>query len=165
MALKIRDTLSRIRKYWKEEYFHFLTQNDPKRFKSSPYSKSLILPKLGHYVLIWDDSNDMKIGKIVELIHSDDGEIHQVIVSTAKSTGTFPTFKLKNLEGYREDLESEERDSITSDKEGHHLDPQNSQDTDMNPTRIRVPREAKKKASAKMKKIATKDAAINSLFF
>ena len=92
----------------------------------------------------------MKIGKIVELIQSDDGEILQVIVSTAKSTGTFLTFKLRYLEGYWEDLEWDERDLLPSDKEIHPLDPQTSQDTDKNPIRIRAPREAKKKASAKI---------------
>ena len=55
---------------------------------------------VGHNILIWDDTNDMKIGKIVELINSDDGEVRQVIVSTANSTGTYPVFKLRYLEVY-----------------------------------------------------------------
>ena len=45
------------------------------------------------------------------------------------------------------DLESDERDSLPSDKEIHPLDPQTSQDTDKNPIHTRVPREANKKAS------------------
>ena len=164
MALKLRDTLAKVRKIWKSEYFHFLTQKDPKRTKSSPYSKSLILPQVGHYVLIWDDSNDMKIGKIVELVNSDDGEIRQVIVSTANSTGTYPTFNLRYLEGYREDLEAEDTICGPSVKDDNPLDPQGSQ-ADSNSVRIKVPRQAKLRASEKIKRIASRDANLSSLIF
>ena len=106
----------------------------------------------------------MKIGKIVELVNSDDGEIRQVIVSTANSTGTYPTFNLRYLEGYREDLESEDTTFGSSVKDDKPLDPEGSQ-ANSNPVRIKVPRQAKSRAFERIKRIASKDAIISSLIF
>ena len=93
MARKLRDTLASVRKRFKSDYFNFLTQKDSNRSKSSPFSKSPILPKVDHYVLIKDDNtSDLKIGKIIEVLPSSDNEIRQVMVKTAHSTGIFPTF-------------------------------------------------------------------------
>ena len=65
MALKLRDTLASIRKNWKNDYFQFLTLKDSLRNKTCMNSKSLISPKINHYVLIKD--SELRIGKIIEL--------------------------------------------------------------------------------------------------
>ena len=102
MALKLRDTLASIRKYWKNYYFQFLTIKDSLRNKSCINSKSLIMPKINHFVLI-KDNVDLRIGKIIELLPSSDGEIRQVMVRTPHTTSVFPVFKLRYLEGYMDD--------------------------------------------------------------
>ena len=152
MARKLRDTLASVRKQFKNDYFNFLTQKDSNRSKNSPFSKSPILPKVDHYVLIKDDNtSDLKIGKIIEVLPSSDNEIRQVMVKTAHSTGIFPTFKLRYLEGYREE------DLIRPV-------PENKKDKD--PVRIKIPRKAKSQVSSKIQEAANnKNDQISSLFF
>ena len=152
MARKLRDTLASVRKRFKSDYFNFLTQKDSNRSKSSPFSKSPILPKVDHYVLIKDDNtSDLKIGKIIEVLPSSDNEIRQVMVKTAHSTGIFPTFKLRYLEGYRED------DPIRPI-------PENKIDKD--PVRIKIPRKAKSNASSKIQEAAiSKNNQILNIFY
>ena len=102
MALKLRDTLASVRKHWKKDYFHFLTAKDEQRNKSSPHTKSNIIPQINHYVLIKDDNaQDLRIGRIKEIIPSSDGEVRQALVSTSHGESIFPVFKLRFLEGYR----------------------------------------------------------------
>ena len=104
MALKLRDTLASVRKNWNVDYFQFLSAKDALRNKSSPHKKSLIIPKVNHYVLIKDENTkDLRIGKIKELIPSSDGEIRQALVSTSHGESIFPVLKLRYLEGYRDE--------------------------------------------------------------
>ena len=103
MALKLRDTLASVRKNWREDYFQFLTAKDALRNKCSPHKKSLIIPKIDHFVLVKDDSSDLRVGKIKELIPSSDGEIRQALVSTKHGQSIFPILKLRYLEGYRDE--------------------------------------------------------------
>ena len=148
MALKLRDTLSSIRKHWKNDYFQFLTLKDSLRNKSCMNSKSLISPKVNHYVLIKD--SELRIGKIIELLPSSDGEIRQVMVRTPNSTSVFPVFKLRYLEGYSD----EEACSPTprASSEGVRL-------------RTRIPRLAKDQASDKIRDLAQiNNAFLGSLF-
>ena len=63
------------------------------------FTKSCIVPKKDDFVLIKDES-ELKIGKILELLPSEDGEIRQAVVRTKFSEGVFPVFKLRFLEGY-----------------------------------------------------------------
>ena len=90
MAIKLRDTLASIRKNWKSAYFQYLTQKDSLRNKSCINSKSLISPKINHHVLIKD--TELRIGKIIELLPSSDGEIRQVMVKTPNGASVFPVF-------------------------------------------------------------------------
>ena len=66
----------------------------------SPQNKGCIIPEVGQFVLIKDD-NDLKLGKIINLIHSDeDSEIRSCLVRTKNFEGIYPTCKLRYLEGY-----------------------------------------------------------------
>ena len=55
--------------------------------------------KKGDFVLIKDES-ELKIGKILEVLPSEDGEIRQAVVKSKLSEGVFPVFELRFLEGY-----------------------------------------------------------------
>ena len=104
MAKKLRSTLARVRKLWIQDYCNFLSTKDTIRQKMSPHNKSLILPQVGHYVLIKDDSsNDLRIGKITKINPSEDLEVRSVQVKTKFSEGVFPVCKLRYLEGYKGD--------------------------------------------------------------
>ena len=104
MAKKLRSTLARVRKLWIQDYCNFLSTKDTIRQKMSPHNKSLILPQVGHYVLIKDDSsNDLRIGKITKINPSEDLEVRSVQVKTKFSEGVFPVCKLRYLEDYKGD--------------------------------------------------------------
>ena len=100
MAKKLRSNLAQVRKVWIEQYYTFLTSRDKLRNKMSPQNKSCIVPEVGQFVLIKDD-RDLKLGKIINLIHSDeDSEIRSCLVRTKNSEGIYPTCHLRYLEGY-----------------------------------------------------------------
>ena len=148
MALKLRDTLASIRKNWKSAYFQYLTQKDSLRNKSCINSKSLISPKINHHVLIKD--TELRIGKIIELLPSSDGEIRQVMVKTPNGASVFPVFKLRYLEGY-------------TDEEACSPTPQPSSGGEK--MRARIPRLAKDEASDKIRDLAQlNNAFLGSLF-
>ena len=96
------------------------------------------MPKVDHYVLIKDNS-DLRIGKIIELLPSSDGEIRQVMVRTPHSTGIFPVFRLRFLEGYMDDEVNSPPSRIPCGKDG---------------LRDRTPRLAKDQASEKIRELA-----------
>ena len=99
---KLKSTLAQVRKIWIQDYMHLLTKKDVERQKRSPYTKSIIQPKVGDWVLIKDDSNDLRIGKILELIQSDDEEIHSAKVKTESGEGCYPITNLRYLEYHKD---------------------------------------------------------------
>ena len=130
------------------DYFQFLTLKDSLRNKSCINSKSLISPKINHYVLIKD--TELRIGKIIELLPSSDGEIRQVMVRTPNGASVFPVFKLRYLEGY-------------TDEEACSPTPQPSSGGDK--IRARISRLAKNEASEKIRDLAQlNNAFLGSLF-
>ena len=62
------------------------------------FVKSIIKPSINDWVLIKDNSRDFRIGKIIELIKSDDGEIRKAILKTDHSEGVYPITNLRFLE-------------------------------------------------------------------
>ena len=135
-------------KNWKSAYFQYLTQKDSLRNKSCINSKSLISPKVNHHVLIKD--TELRIGRIIELLPSSDGEIRQVMVKTPNGASVFPVFKLRYLEGY-------------SDEEACSPTPQASSEGVK--LRARIPRLAKDQASDKIRDLAQiNNAFLGSLF-
>ena len=84
---------------------HLLTKKDVERQKRSPYTKSLLQPKINDWVLIKDGSNDLRIGRILELIQSEDGEIRSARVKTKSGgEGCYPITNLRYLEYHNEEI-------------------------------------------------------------
>ena len=80
-----------------------LTKKDIERQKRSPFTKSLIQPKVNDWVLIKDNNNDIRIGKILQLVKSEDGEIRSAILKTKSgSEGCYPITNLRYLEYHNE---------------------------------------------------------------
>ena len=80
--------------------FSLFIQKRLNRQKNSPFTKSIIVPKVNDYVLIKENSKDLRIGKITELIKSDDGEVRKVMLRTDKYEGIYPITNLRFLEGH-----------------------------------------------------------------
>ena len=100
MHNKLRNTLAAVHKTWISEYIAFLSKKDSNRQKNSPFTKSIIVPKINDYVLIKENSRDLRIGRITELLKSDDGEIRKVMLRTDKYEGVYPITNLRFLEGH-----------------------------------------------------------------
>ena len=100
MHKKLRSTLAAVNKTRISGYLAFLARNDSNRQKNSPFTKSIIEPSINDLVLIKDNSKDFRIGKIIELIKSDDGEIRQAILKTEHSERVYPITNLRFLEGH-----------------------------------------------------------------
>ena len=75
-------------------YYNELT----KISNDSVVKKFLIKPQINDWVLIKDDSRDLRIGKILTLIISDDGEVRSVKVKTKSHEGIYPVTNLRFLE-------------------------------------------------------------------
>ena len=103
MQKKLRSTLASVRKTWISEYLNFLARRDEARQKRSPSTKSIISPKVNDWVLIKDESKDFRIGRIVHIIHSDDGEIRSVKLKTGSHEGIYPVTNLRYLEFHKPD--------------------------------------------------------------
>ena len=102
---KLKSYLAQVRKIWIRDYLHLLTKKDVERQKRSPYTKSLLQPKINDWVLIKDGSNDLRIGRILELIQSEDGEIRSARVKTKSGgEGCYPITNLRYLEYHNEEI-------------------------------------------------------------
>ena len=99
---KLRDTLKSVHKHWVSEYLSFLARKDAARQKGSPHTKSLLIPKLNDWVLVKDNSRDLRIGKVTEVIKSEDGEIRKVILKINNTNGIYPVTNLRYLEAYND---------------------------------------------------------------
>ena len=61
----------------------------------------MITPRVDDWVLIKDNSKELRINKILKLIESeDDGEIRKVILKTKNSEGVYPVTNLRYLENH-----------------------------------------------------------------
>ena len=100
---KLQSYLAQVRKIWIKDYLHLLTKKDNERQKRSPYTKSLLQPKVNDWVLIKDGSNDLRIGRIVALVKSEDDEIRSARVETKSGgEGCYPITNLCYLEYHNE---------------------------------------------------------------
>ena len=98
MAQKLRSTLAHVRRVWQSEYLNFLATKDVGRRANAPSTKSRLLPSVGDVVLI-KDSKDMRLGRILQLFLSEDGECRSARVRTKTGTeGCYPICNLRLLE-------------------------------------------------------------------
>ena len=95
---KLRNTLASVRKTWTSEYLSFLAKKDEARKKGAPHTKSIITLKENDWVLIKDETKDLRIGRILNVIHSEDGEIRSVKLKTGSHVGIYPLTNLRFLE-------------------------------------------------------------------
>ena len=102
MHKKLRSTLAAVHKTWISEYLGFLARKDAYRQKNSPFSKSQIEPNINDWVLIKDNSKDLRIAKIIDLIKSEDGEVRKALLKTDHSEGVYPITNLRFLEYHQE---------------------------------------------------------------
>ena len=137
MARKLKSTLALVRKTWVQEYLHFLACKDGYRQKMAPVTKSVVVPRVGDNILI-KDGKDLRLGRIVELFPSDDGEVRSARILTKNGHGTFPVCHLRFLE----------RGDVTIPPESDDLNPPLSDDIKP-PVRTRLQRKAAADAQAK----------------
>ena len=98
---KLKSTLAAVRKIWYAEYLGFLARKDASRQRGAPSTKNMIQPRVNDWVLIKDNSKELRVGKILKLIESeDDGEIRKVILKTKTSEGVYPVTNLRYLENH-----------------------------------------------------------------
>ena len=98
---KLKSTLAAVRKIWYAEYLGFLARKDASRQKGAPSTKNMIQPRVNDWVLIKDNTKEMRIGKILKLLESEyDGEIRKVILKTKNSEGVYPVTNLRYLENH-----------------------------------------------------------------
>ena len=98
MNKKLRDTLTSVHKHWVSEYLGFLARKDAARQKNSPHTKSLLIPKINDWVLVKDNSRDIRVGKVIEILKSDDGEVRKVILNINKTNRIYPVTNIRFLE-------------------------------------------------------------------
>ena len=98
MHKKLRSTLAAVHKTWISEYFSFLARKDSLRQSNSPFTKSQIKPHVGDWVLIKDNTKDLRLGTIKDLLKSDDGETRKALVKTEHFEGIYPITNLRFLE-------------------------------------------------------------------
>ena len=98
MSRKLKSTLAQVRKVWQAEYLHFLATKDSSRRARAPSTKSLLMPAVGDVVLI-KDSRDFRLGRIVQLFLSEDGECHSARIRTKNGgEGCYPVCNIRLLE-------------------------------------------------------------------
>ena len=104
MHKKLRSTLASVQKTWISEYLGFLARKDQFRQMNAPYTKSVLLPEVNDWVLLKDNSRDLRLGKILELVRSDDGETRKVLLKTNNSEGLYPITNLRLLERHNKPI-------------------------------------------------------------
>ena len=109
MHKKLRSTLESVHKTWTSEYLSFLARKDQNRQKLSPFTKSIIKPNINDWVLIRDNSKHFRIGKIIDLIKSDDGEVRKAVLKIDNFEGVYPITNLRFLEGHPKKDEIEDQ--------------------------------------------------------
>ena len=115
-SIKLRSNLASIRKTFTNEYLSFLADNDASRQKKSPSTKSIILPKKDDWVAIKGDWGDIRIGKILDLKISDDGQIRQAYIQTKTNIGWYSINNIRLLEFHSPDIKAKVNKAAELDK-------------------------------------------------
>ena len=94
---RLKSTLIHFRKTWAKEYLVALRENDQLRNKRSPSTKYMIVPNIDD-VVVFDSGSLLKVGKIIELIPSEDQEIRKVKVESEGHESIHAVVNLRRLE-------------------------------------------------------------------
>ena len=95
---KLKSTLLHMRKLWCQEYLLALRERDQHRNRNSPGNKYVLLPEKGDAVVFSVGSN-LRVGKIVELVPSSDGEVRKVKVESEGHVSLQAVANLRKVEG------------------------------------------------------------------
>ena len=98
MCKKLKSTLAQVKKNWAADYLAYLRERDQCRNKYSPATKYILVAKPGDVVLIVEADNSLRLGRILKLIESSDGEIRSAEVKSKSSVGIYPLVNLRHLE-------------------------------------------------------------------
>ena len=94
---RLKSTLIHFRKTWAKEYLVALRENDQLRNKRSPSTKYMIVPNIDD-VVVFDSGSLLKVGKIIELIPSEDQEIRKVKIESEGHESIHAVVNLRRLE-------------------------------------------------------------------
>ena len=94
---RLKSTLIHFRKIWVNEYLVSLRERDQMRNKGSPSTKYMLVPSVGD-VVVFDSGSLLKVGKIKELIPSEDKEIRKVKVESEGHESIHAVANLRRLE-------------------------------------------------------------------
>ena len=98
MARKLKSTLAQVRKVWQAEYLNFLASKDGSRRARAPSTTSCLVPAVGDVILI-KDGKEMRLGRVLELFVSGDGECRSARIRTKTGgEGCYPICNLRFLE-------------------------------------------------------------------
>ena len=114
-SIKLRSNLASIRKIFTNEYLALLADNDASRQKNSPSTKSIIVPKKDDFVAIKGEWGDIRIGKIIELKISDDGQVRQAYIQTKNNVGWYSINNIRLLEFHSENLKTIANSAVNVD--------------------------------------------------
>ena len=114
-SIKLRSNLASIRKIFTNEYLALLADNDASRQKNSPSTKSIIVPKKDDFVAIKGEWGDIRIGKIIELKISEDGQVRQAYIQTKNNVGWYSINNIRLLEFHSENLKTIANSAVNVD--------------------------------------------------
>ena len=101
MCKKLKSTLASVRKNWNSDYLSFLRERDINRNKRSPATsanKYTLRASAGDVVLVVQGDKSLRLGRILKLIPSSDGEIRSAQVRTGNSVATHSLTNLRHFE-------------------------------------------------------------------
>ena len=101
MCKKLKSTLASVRKNWNSDYLSFLRERDINRNKRSPATsanKYTLRASAGDVVLVVQGDKSLRLGRILKLIPSSDGEIRSAQVRTGNSVATQSLTNLRHFE-------------------------------------------------------------------
>ena len=94
---RLKSTLLHFRKVWSQEYLLALRERDQMRNKNSPSTKYILEPRVGD-VVVFSSGSLLKVGKILGLVPSDDGEVRKVQVESEGHVSMQAVVNLRHLE-------------------------------------------------------------------
>ena len=98
MCAKLRSTLSQVKKNWSADYLSFLKERDRNCTKKSPANKNLLKAAAGDVVIVATNNKELKLGRIVRLIASADGEVRAAEVRIGGKLAVHSLVNLRHFE-------------------------------------------------------------------